>query len=88
MLDTLDELGLSDRVVGLPKQTLPSYLKKYKDSKYESVPLLCLIVTVSFLEEDFASVSAALFPQAATTRTVINAIINKDSFFNSSHLII
>lgn len=37
MLDTLDKLGLSDRVVGLPKQTLPSYLKKYKDSKYESV---------------------------------------------------
>ncbi|MED4302411.1 siderophore ABC transporter substrate-binding protein [Bacillus licheniformis] len=37
MLDTLDELGLSDRVVGLPKQTLPSYLKKYKDSKFESV---------------------------------------------------
>ncbi|KAA6449737.1 siderophore ABC transporter substrate-binding protein [Bacillus swezeyi] len=37
MLDTLDELGLSDRVVGLPKQNLPSYLKQYKDSKYESV---------------------------------------------------
>ncbi|MFN2746647.1 MULTISPECIES: siderophore ABC transporter substrate-binding protein [unclassified Bacillus (in: firmicutes)] len=37
VLDTLDELGLSDRVVGLPKQSLPAYLKKYNENKYESV---------------------------------------------------
>ncbi|PAD59100.1 ABC transporter [Bacillus sonorensis] len=37
VLDTLDQLGLGDRVVGLPKQNIPSYLKHYKDKKYESV---------------------------------------------------
>ncbi|MDA7026487.1 siderophore ABC transporter substrate-binding protein [Bacillus sp. CLL-7-23] len=37
ILDTLDKLGLSDRVVGLPKQPLPNYLKKYNDKKYESI---------------------------------------------------
>lgn len=37
MLDTLDKLGLGDRVAGLPKQSLPSYLKQYNDKKYESV---------------------------------------------------
>lgn len=30
-LDTLDSLGLKDRVVGLPKDVLPTYLKQYDD---------------------------------------------------------
>ncbi|GED20327.1 siderophore ABC transporter substrate-binding protein [Kurthia gibsonii] len=36
-LDTLDALGLSDRVVGVPQQNIPAYLKQYKDSKYANV---------------------------------------------------
>jgi len=33
-LDTLDKLGIE--VTGLPKETLPSYLEKYNDEKYEN----------------------------------------------------
>lgn len=36
-LDTLDKLGLSDSVVGVPQKNLPSYLDAYKDSKYSNV---------------------------------------------------
>lgn len=34
-LDTLDKLGIE--VTGVPQQNLPSYLKKYEDSKYVNV---------------------------------------------------
>lgn len=34
-LDSLDKLGVD--VSGLPKQVVPSYLKKYEDKKYENV---------------------------------------------------
>ncbi|HLS36475.1 MAG TPA: siderophore ABC transporter substrate-binding protein [Bacillota bacterium] len=34
-LDTLDELGID--IAGLPKATIPSYLAKYNDEKYENV---------------------------------------------------
>lgn len=33
-LDTLAELDAQDQVVGLPKQSLPTYLSEYKDSTY------------------------------------------------------
>ncbi|QJQ96192.1 MULTISPECIES: ABC transporter substrate-binding protein [Halomonadaceae] len=33
-LDTLDELGLDDRVVALPKQSLPEYLEQYQSDDY------------------------------------------------------
>ena len=46
------------------------------------------VVVFNFGMLDTLDELGSLFPQAATTRTVINAIINKDSFFNSSHLII
>lgn len=37
-LDTMDQLGLQDRVVGLPSDLLPQYLKQYGDKKtYKSV---------------------------------------------------
>lgn len=36
-LDTLDKLGLSDSVAGIPQDSVPTYLKKYKDSKYSNV---------------------------------------------------
>lgn len=36
-LDTLDKLGLDDKVAGLPKQALPKYLSKFKDDKYADV---------------------------------------------------
>lgn len=36
-LDTLDKLGLDDKVAGLPKQALPKYLSKFKDNKYADV---------------------------------------------------
>lgn len=35
VLDSLDKLGVE--VTGVPKANLPSYLEKYKDSKYENV---------------------------------------------------
>ncbi|UFJ40320.1 siderophore ABC transporter substrate-binding protein [Brevibacillus humidisoli] len=34
-LDTLDKLGIE--VAGVPQDSLPSYLEKYKDAKYENV---------------------------------------------------
>lgn len=49
-LDTLDKLGLSDRVAGVPQDSLPTYLKKYKDSKYKNVGTL--------KEPDFEAVNA------------------------------
>lgn len=33
-LDTLDALGASEQVVGIPKQVLPDYLTKYNDDAY------------------------------------------------------
>ncbi|MCI3985775.1 siderophore ABC transporter substrate-binding protein [Bacillus vallismortis] len=36
-LDTLDKLGLDDKVAGLPKQALPKYLSQFKDDKYADV---------------------------------------------------
>lgn len=33
-LDTLDALGASEQVVGIPKQVLPDYLSKYNDDAY------------------------------------------------------
>ncbi|WP_043930894.1 siderophore ABC transporter substrate-binding protein [Bacillus sp. EB01] len=35
VLDTLDELGV--KVTGLPQETVPGYLEKYKGSEYENV---------------------------------------------------
>lgn len=37
-LDTLDALGID--IVGLPKKSVPSYLDKYKDDKYEDLGTL------------------------------------------------
>ncbi|PMR74803.1 ABC transporter substrate-binding protein [Billgrantia endophytica] len=36
-LDTLDELGLGEHVVALPKQGLPTYLEHYADEAYRDV---------------------------------------------------
>jgi len=36
-LDTLDKLGLSESVAGVPQQNTPKYLKQYSDSKYANV---------------------------------------------------
>lgn len=36
-LDTLDALGLSKHVVGVPQDSVPSYLKEYKSSDFENV---------------------------------------------------
>lgn len=36
-LDTLDKLGVADAVVGVPQDSLPTYLEKYKGSKYSNV---------------------------------------------------
>lgn len=49
-LDTLDRLGLGDRVAGVPQDSIPSYLKKYKSSKYKNVGTL--------KEPDFEAVNA------------------------------
>lgn len=37
ILDSMDELGLGDRVIGLAKKSLPDYLDKYKSDKYEDL---------------------------------------------------
>ncbi|MCS2610500.1 ABC transporter substrate-binding protein [Halomonas dongshanensis] len=36
-LDTLDELGLSDQIVGVPYQNLPDYLSRYQDERYTDI---------------------------------------------------
>lgn len=36
-LDTLDELGLKESVIGLPKKSLPNYLKQYQSETYTDV---------------------------------------------------
>lgn len=35
-LDTMQELGLEDHVVGLPQATVPAYLDQFKDEKYKN----------------------------------------------------
>ncbi len=50
-LDTMTELGLQDKVVGLPQATVPSYLKQYKESQFENLG--------SLKEPDFEKVHAA-----------------------------
>jgi len=49
-LDTLDKLGLGDRVAGVPQDSIPSYLKKYKSANYKNVGTL--------KEPDFEAVNA------------------------------
>jgi len=49
-LDTLDKLGIGDRVVGVPQDSIPTYLKKYKGSEYKNVGTL--------KEPDFEAVNA------------------------------
>lgn len=36
-LDTLDALGLSDQVVGVPKSSLPNYLEQYAEGTYSDI---------------------------------------------------
>ncbi|TVP47725.1 MAG: ABC transporter substrate-binding protein, partial [Halomonas sp.] len=36
-LDTLDALGLSDQVVGVPKASLPNYLEQYLEETYTDI---------------------------------------------------
>ncbi|GEN26608.1 iron ABC transporter substrate-binding protein [Halovibrio variabilis] len=36
-LDTLDALGLSEQVVGVPKQSLPAYLEQYTEEAYTDI---------------------------------------------------
>lgn len=50
MLDTIDELGLGDRVVGVPKESLPDYLNQYDTKEIGSVGTL--------KEPDFESIFA------------------------------
>jgi len=49
-LDTLDKLGIGDRVVGVPQDSIPTYLKKYKGFEYKNVGTL--------KEPDFEAVNA------------------------------
>ncbi|MGV3467424.1 MAG: siderophore ABC transporter substrate-binding protein [Heyndrickxia sp.] len=49
-LDTLDKLGLGDHVVGVPQDSIPTYLKKYKNADYKNVGTL--------KEPDFEAVNA------------------------------
>ncbi|HLS30395.1 MAG TPA: ABC transporter substrate-binding protein, partial [Flavobacteriaceae bacterium] len=51
-LDIFDELGLKDRVVGIPKQTIPTYLEEYKNDK-------SVINTGSLIEPNFQKVNEA-----------------------------
>ncbi|MTT31021.1 ABC transporter substrate-binding protein [Terrilactibacillus sp. BCM23-1] len=37
VLDTLDKLGETDKIVGIPQQTVPAYLKQFKDKKYTNL---------------------------------------------------
>lgn len=50
-LDTMDELGLGDKIVGLPQATVPTYLEQYKSADYENLG--------SLKEPDFEKVHAS-----------------------------
>lgn len=51
-LDIFDELGLEEQVVGIPKQTIPTYLDKYKKNE-------TIINTGSLIEPNFQKVNEA-----------------------------
>lgn len=51
ILDTIDTLGLGDKVVGLPQATVPDYLEVYKSAEYENLG--------SLKEPDFEKLHAA-----------------------------
>lgn len=36
-LDTMHELGLGDKVAGLPRNTMPNFLSRYNDDKYQNI---------------------------------------------------
>ena len=40
ILDAMEEMGLGDRVVGLPKKSVPEYLDKFKGEEYEDIGTL------------------------------------------------
>ena len=50
-LDTMATLGLEDNIVGLPQATVPTYLKQFKDAKYQNLG--------SLKEPDFEAIHAA-----------------------------
>ncbi len=52
ILDIFDELGIEENVVGIPKQTIPKYLKSFKDDK-------SIINTGSLIEPNFQKVNEA-----------------------------
>lgn len=51
-LDIMDELGLGDRVIGMPKQTVPGYLDSYKNDEN-------IVPTGSLVEPYFEKVNEA-----------------------------
>lgn len=51
-LDIMDELGLEEHVVGMPKQTVPAYLEKYSENK-------SIINAGSLVEPNFQRVNEA-----------------------------
>lgn len=52
VLDIFDELGIEENVVGIPKQTIPKYLEKFKNDK-------SIINTGSLIEPNFQKVNEA-----------------------------
>lgn len=67
-LDTMRALGLSDRVVGLPKRALPGFLKEFGDEKYADVGTLAEpnYEAINKLDPDLVIIgfrSAASYPE-------------------------
>lgn len=85
-LDTLDKLGVE--VTGLPKQSIPKYLSKYEDDKYENVGSLKEpdFEKVNELSPDLIIISgrqAELYDQFAEIAPTVYLGVDPADFMNS-----
>lgn len=83
-LETLQELGLSDRVVGVPQDILPDYLATFRDKKYKNVgnPKTYSMEEISKLQPDLILIGgrqeSAYGDLAKIAPTVDMAVDSKD----------
>lgn len=83
-LETLEELGLADRVVGVPQEILPDYLFEFRDKKYKNVgnPKTYSMEEISKLQPDLILIGgrqeSAYADLAKIAPTVDMAVDSKD----------
>lgn len=89
-LDSLAALGLSDRVVGVPKDVLPTYLSAFSGSAYTNIGNLMEynLETISQLKPDLIIISGRQAEKAkelAKIAPVLNLSIDSDHYMDSFH---